>query len=273
MWIASPFIGDPISLRRLLGNRWLTQSSVMVRLLSDLSNQACKDPRSIRIFSDVGQVRSLDGMHAKIYILDDEVLVTSANLTRTAFSARHEIGQWLSGDAAAKATSLFQTWWDDLSSPLLPDWFSQSRSGSPSEDEPFGTGLSKKWRLGQDPGNPIEQSHVPGDFQDYRSFWSSYKELAEAYGTLQRVWPTAPLFLETDCFLNYLFHEAPGRPSQQYQKQAPQKLTAKERQRLLQQWAAEFKRWPHAPRQEAERVGSMKAIQAILTRERLTRLD
>src|SRR4051794_39146965 len=100
IWITSPFIGDPSSVRRILGNRWLTKSSMTVRLLTDLSNQSCKDPRSIRHFSNVGQVRSLEGMHAKIYIIDDDVLVTSANLTSTAFSARYEIGQWLSEEAA-----------------------------------------------------------------------------------------------------------------------------------------------------------------------------
>jgi PLD-like domain len=256
-----------------MGNRWLTKSSMTVRMLTDLSNQSCKDPRSIRLFSDVGQVRSLEGMHAKIYVIDDDVLVTSANLTDTAFSARYEIGQWLSEEAAETTIRLFLHWWDNLSSPLLPKWFNQSRSKRAPEDEPYGTGLPKKWRLGKDPGNPLAQTHVPGDYGDYRSFWSSYKELATAYGALQRVWPNAPLFLEVDCFLNYLFHEAPGTPSQPYKDLAPQNLNAKERHTLLRLWATKFKNWPLAIKQEAKRVNSMKVIQSILTKQRLSHLD
>lgn len=203
VWIASPFIGDPSSLRRILGNRWLTNSSLTVRLLTDLSNDSCKDPKSIRTFSDVGQVRSLEGMHAKIYIIDEAVLVTSANLTRTAFSARYEIGQWLSEEEARTTIRLFIAWWEDLSSPLQPEWFHQSNAKRFPGDEPFGAGLTKKWKLGDDPGNPLEEAHIPGDYEDYRSFWSSYKELAAAYGEIQRVWHKAPLYLEVDCFLNY----------------------------------------------------------------------
>jgi len=49
-----------------------------------------------------------------------------------------------------------------------------------------------------------------GDFASYQRFLKHYNEFAAAYAAVQRLRKDLPLFLETDGFLNYLFHEAPG---------------------------------------------------------------
>jgi hypothetical protein len=79
--------------------------------------------------------------------------------------------------------------------------------------------------------------------------------------------------LEVDCFLNYLFNEAPGRPSNPYKDIAPQHLTADQRKSLLEKWARAFRDWPRVKEQEIERVRSMNIIQSILTKKRLDNLD
>jgi phosphatidylserine/phosphatidylglycerophosphate/cardiolipin synthase-like enzyme len=96
LWICSPFVGGWTgNVRRILGTNW--QRNVGdVRLLTDIDAKGFK-LSTMRQFFRRGTVRTLLGLHAKVYVVDDVALVTSANLTGTAFSKRHEAGVLLSG--------------------------------------------------------------------------------------------------------------------------------------------------------------------------------
>ena len=63
-------------------------------------------------FAEKGSIRTLPGIHAKLYIIDDQVQLTSANLTFAAFARRHEAGAVLTGGAAQSAIKLFESWWN-----------------------------------------------------------------------------------------------------------------------------------------------------------------
>ena len=56
------------------------------------------------------EIRSLDSLHAKIYIIDDWCLVTSANLTGTAFLCRYEMG--IASNKILEVEKTFQRWWN-----------------------------------------------------------------------------------------------------------------------------------------------------------------
>lgn len=94
LWIASPYIGAWKSVRRILGKSWWDKE-VDVKLLSD--EEANPNGDTLRRFAQRGLIYHLRGLHAKIYIIDNKVLLTSANLTRTAFSCRYESGIFLAG--------------------------------------------------------------------------------------------------------------------------------------------------------------------------------
>lgn len=111
-WIAVPYIGNPSVVKRILGKEWFDNPSVNVKLLTDIFDLTCLDTDTIKIFYDRGQVKTLLGLHAKIYIVDDACLVTSANLTKTAFSKRHEIGMLYSSVEAKQTIRIFDEWWN-----------------------------------------------------------------------------------------------------------------------------------------------------------------
>jgi hypothetical protein len=117
LWIASPFVGGWSATKCLLDTRWQHESVVGVRLLTDIENKGWLDPATIRAIAGRGDVKHIHGLHAKIFIVDDCALVTSANLTRTAFERRTEIGVFLSGAESAQVIGIFERWWNDAEDP------------------------------------------------------------------------------------------------------------------------------------------------------------
>jgi phosphatidylserine/phosphatidylglycerophosphate/cardiolipin synthase-like enzyme len=96
LWVASPYIGSWKAVRKILGSVW---QKVDVRLLTDKDSGILAQD-TIEQFAAHRPVRSLEGLHAKLYIVDDSVLLTSANLTEAAFTRRYEVGLVLKGQQA-----------------------------------------------------------------------------------------------------------------------------------------------------------------------------
>jgi len=79
-WVAAPFVGPwGPGLRRILGINWRTQARD-VRLLTDV-DAGHASRKTVGLFAAHGAVRSLQGLHAKLYIADDRVILASANLS------------------------------------------------------------------------------------------------------------------------------------------------------------------------------------------------
>ena len=79
LWIASPYIGTLKDVQRIIGGKWQLPS-VDCRVLTDADSGFIRKDTFDDFISNQIQIRSLDSLHAKIYIVDDWCLVTSANL-------------------------------------------------------------------------------------------------------------------------------------------------------------------------------------------------
>jgi phosphatidylserine/phosphatidylglycerophosphate/cardiolipin synthase-like enzyme len=150
LWIAVPYIGGINSVRRIIGNSWIGNSSLSIRLLADISEFNNLNSETIKHFYQFGTVKHLVGLHAKIYIIDSSCLVTSANLTETAFAKRHEIGVFLDEENSAKIIAVFTSWWnnaEEVSSITIKKYANKK---SKSSEEVSGSALKTLWDLPTD---------------------------------------------------------------------------------------------------------------------------
>lgn len=109
--IASPFVGDADNVEIIIGNKW-KEEGIDCRILTDAEAGFIKEDVCKRFLENNVQIRSLLSLHAKIYIVDDWGLITSANLTRTAFERRYEIGVECEGQELLDTVELFEKWWE-----------------------------------------------------------------------------------------------------------------------------------------------------------------
>ncbi len=208
LWIASPYIGSWKAVRRIIGLAW---EQVDVKLLTD-EKSGCLARDTVERFAAHRPVRSLAGLHAKLYIVDDSALLTSANLTEYAFTRRHEVGLLLKGEQAAGLIATYEYLWK-LGHDVDIDQINFSKPIKGVVDEGHAGSLPKLFTLPPFAGVRVKAA---GDFADYQYFLEQYGLFAEAYiscGGRDR--PEQPLYLETDKFLNFLFHHE-GEPSKEY---------------------------------------------------------
>lgn len=120
IWIVSPFVGDAKDVDCLLGSNWKNKNVDRKLIFDAISGSMSQS--TLLSFIDTGvQIKSLHSVHAKIYIVDDWGLLTSANLTGTAFSKRYEIGKEIdSNEEIGELIDSFNKWWD-LSEPINSD--------------------------------------------------------------------------------------------------------------------------------------------------------
>ena len=146
LWIASPYVGAWKDVIKILGATW---EKLDVPLLVDKeSGFLSRD--TMEKFAAHRPIRSLSGLHAKIYVIDDTVLSTSANLTGCAFRKRHEVGFLVDGPAGQPFISLYENFWDKVSKSLFEDIPAPKR-GFGATDEPHGTDLPDLWALPRAP--------------------------------------------------------------------------------------------------------------------------
>jgi len=144
LWIAVPYIGNVEAVKRILGEEWVTNKNISVRLLTDINEQNNFNSETLKLFHGIGAIRSLVGLHAKVYIIDNKCLITSANLTSTAFTKRHEVGFVLSEEDTAQSITYFEFLWkisiDVIEKDLKP-------INNNSSEEQGGMSLSVLWEL------------------------------------------------------------------------------------------------------------------------------
>lgn len=274
VWIASPYIGRWPAVSALLGANWWLSRTVLLRVITDIADPKNVNQGTLARLFDRGSVSSLKGVHAKIYIVDDRALVTSANLTETAFTKRREIGVLLEASESKDVIAIFDTWWREFASEVDPKtaerWQRNSAFGPEAEAE----GLRTLWALPQRPADNLFDltDTTARTFASYRKFLQHYQELAQEYEAIHRLWPTAPLFIEIDTFLNYLFHEAEGRPSfAMHESREPRKLSKAERLKELALWVPRFAVWlPTAD--ETFRVQNARVVQSLLEKDHIESL-
>lgn len=236
LWIASPYVGAWNDVRKILGSAW---GKVDVRLIVDIDG-GFLSLDTIQKFEAHRPVRSLPGLHAKLYIVDDSVLLTSANLTGTAFRKRHEAGIILDGPTAAKFVDLYEDLWrksTEISAKDIPARKGPRGTG----DEPNGLHLPELWTL---PKSPEPESKAPGAFLDYPYFLEKYRLLVDLYLSCgKRDFPRIPKYFEVDALLDFLFRHDPSTSSKPYKDKPARTLTDTERKRDMAAARARFRKW------------------------------
>ena len=218
-------------------------NNVDVRLITNDMNINSTAYKTVGHFQRRGSVKSLRALHAKIYIFDNHAIVTSANLTGVAFFRRYEAGVLLSDSDTKSVSDLYCDWWNNKAVDFPADFkprVSRVRAKEVSK-ETSGTNLPILWEEPDDPGDPY--AGRVSEFCDYSRFLRCYKEFAETYSRMQRLWPKSPQYFETDAFLNYLFHEARRKPSNKYRRQKPRQLDRIARENEIIKYAAMFRNW------------------------------
>ena len=71
LWIAVPYIGGKSAVEKILGDSHILNKSIDVRLLTDIAEYNNFNAETIKAFLRRGKIKSLAGLHAKIYIIDD----------------------------------------------------------------------------------------------------------------------------------------------------------------------------------------------------------
>ena len=264
LWISSPFIGGwPRSVRRIMGTKW--QSKVGdIRLLTDVEAGAYR-LNTMQQFLRRGRVKSLLGLHGKIYIADDVVLLTSANLTGTAFSKRYESGIFLAGQPARDAVALFKSWWRQGKSVHEEHLKDKRRTKNGDPGDPDGNVLVQRTPLPPD----AKDASLPSDtFGDYDTFLECFQNLASIYKKSPRAWLKSELYFELDGFLNFLYWHAPGRPSRKYSRKRPETLSDAQRRAKIAKYATAFRHACTGDSQSADsstwRTDSSRSVRRLL---------
>lgn len=276
LWIAVPFIGSDKTVTSVLGANWFENPKISVRLLTDASDFNNFNNSALQLFIQRGEIRDLLGLHAKIYLLDNECYVTSANLTNTAFSKRYEIGFHVTGAQVKDVEKIFMAWWKK-SKPIKnikTVEILNKKSDTISKDEKFGMALPNLWQLPSSIN--ISKGIVKKKFLDYPLVMQEYQRFSEQYKSIQRIWKKHPLYLEIDTFLNYLYHEAPRRPSHNYKAKHSRKLSETEQKRAIRKYAKQFAAYLKTddnPNHIAGQVRFHNIIKRILVKKRIKNLS
>lgn len=237
IWIAVPFIGNNEQVAKIMGTSWRFNPELDVKILTDIRNSAYICKETYELFKLKAEIKSLAGLHAKIYILDDTVFITSANLTGAAFTKRYEIGVQL--DDNKETIDTFNKWWT-IAKPINANWSPQnsgiSRTDNESEESDV-ENLINKWKL---PNLNTKNS----DFNEYLLSLDYYKEFATIYETYGgRLNPRITLFQEIDSFFNFLFHDHEKKPSNKYLKQKARKLNESQRIQQFKKYYIDYTQW------------------------------
>ena len=245
IWIASPYIGDIGSIQQIVGNKWLNKSNLSVRLLTDIEESMQLSYDTLEAFYKAGKVKSLRGLHAKIYIFDEKVVVTSANLTKTAFTKRYEMGVLIEGDEAKDAINKYEDWWEKSESITLDKLLELKNNNAGLATDGSGNckdNLRSLWKLPASP-KPANNKSGLGGLKDFEYFMACYEDLAKIYQSSieNRLAPKMPLYLEVDGLLDYLFHED-EKPSL-IGITAPRNLSNQEKITEIKKYAQKYQKW------------------------------
>ena len=250
IWIASPYIGTFKDVQKIIGGNWM-RSHIDFRVLTDVESGFIRhDTYTGFIASPNTKIRSLFNFHAKIYLIDDWCLLTSANLTGMAFSARHEVGQVVSG--IEQVVKLFDQWWKKAQAvSSVPK--SLPKSLADRED------LPKPKRLYKLP------QYTSGASDQFLKKCDQFKEFASLYESVtgrnqQMVDDGFTLYEEVDYFFNFLYHNHPDKPSKEYTKEV-RSLTSREVKQEIRRY---FKIMSYESEKEQWRLNRRNRIRELL---------
>ena len=144
LWIVCPFIKKRVATRLLAGGE-AKHIRVITRFNLNDFGEGVSDTGALRLLLDHGaQIRGIRGLHAKLYRIGRQVIVTSANLTEKALARNHEFG-FLATDneIARQCIEYFENLWqragDDLTKVRLKEWEEKIADALAFRHRPTGT--------------------------------------------------------------------------------------------------------------------------------------
>lgn len=249
-------------MKKILGAAW---EKLDVRLLVD-KDSGFLSRDTLEKFEAHRPIHSLRGLHAKIYVIDKVVLITSANLTGCAFKKRHEVGFFLGGATGEHFITLYEDFWTQSVEISVEDVPVPKRQ-SGTADEPHGTDLPDLWKL-PSPANAEDKSS--GAFSDYQHFLETYGRFVQDYLSCgKRDAPTIPIYFETDAFLDFLFNWD-DQPSQPFKIEPPRNLSNKDR---IHEITAARDRFRKEVEDKAYHMGNSRTIRRLLKKTHVMSLS
>jgi len=117
-WVASPYLG--LRAHQVFSHKIVDAPPKDVRFIFGLDERAVGEgavnPHEIEYFQklfDNRNIRTNSALHAKLYIFDKKALVTSANLSQTAFQRNIEVGALVEGEQVEKIKRFYVKLWND----------------------------------------------------------------------------------------------------------------------------------------------------------------
>lgn len=262
IWIASPYIGHLKDIRKIIGGRWMLPS-VDCRILTDAEAGFIRKDTFDEFTNYQVEIRSLYSLHAKIYIVDDWCLVTSANLTDSAFFCRFEMGVAL--DDVKDVEARFLNWWgkgDPVSQP-------PKKANRILVDYQDGKQFPRKYKA---------SAYKSGAQDKYDAACEKYNDFAQLYKKLtgrnpKMVKAGFTLLQEVDYFFNYLYHDHPQIPSNG--QTIPRSLSAIQRDKDILRYFKDMCLWYDNNPQEwrLDRTTKIRYLLAPNHIDRLTWVD
>lgn len=243
LWIAVPYLGTYEVVQQILGSSWLTNHKISFKLLTDLNELNSISASSIMSLKKRGVVRSLVGLHAKIYIIDDTCIIGSANLTRTSFTKRYEAAVLLSPRESTNALELFKSLWGKGGRINDTDLQIQDNAKGKNEDEGKNKGLNVLTQLHKT--NFVRKERLSKKYLSYSSLIEQFKDFTSKYQTTvgKRLWSNVPIYYEIDSFLDYLFAHANKKPSHPYKYLKGRRLNNQQQKAALSKYIKQFREY------------------------------
>lgn len=232
-YVISPFIGSYSFLSTLFHLENIKKWNNDLRLITDISNLSKINYKTILFFAENGEVRTLDNLHAKLYIIGKDKIITSANFTRKAFMGNWELAV-TSRDTVYD--NIFEQMWQYSEKVTINELKEKIElcDKNTANKNPDSEAYEDIWKL-QLPPELIKESN-------YQTFLEAFNEIERLYEPYKR-WANQPLKYEIDSFLNYLFHHE-DKPSAIYKDASSyREISAEERINEIKYWAKRYHEW------------------------------
>lgn len=270
IWICSPFIGGEKDILRIIGGSW-RRSDIDFKVITDIETGFIRQDTFDEFNSNHPRsIKSLKGLHAKVYIVDDWCLVSSANLTGTAFSKRYEIGT--DDVSVIDVESFYNALWDNKKSEVIESW----RKGKKQSQIEFEDGPVSYDRLTNLPAYSAETDKM--DKTDkYLARCSRYIDFANIYSEVTgRCQDMASdgftLLQEVDYLFNYLEHVCEACVSKDLNEVKPRKKSSQ--RALIKKYFKEISLYYKQDRENARRrVESADLVKELTAPSRIMALS
>ncbi len=259
IWVASPFIGGLKDIQKIIGGKWMLPS-VDCKILTDIDAGFIRNDAFEEFKKYQAEIRTLFSLHSKIYIVDDWCLVTSANLTGTAFLCRYEMGVTLNEIKDVETT--FLKWWD-IAQPVyvLP-----KKKNKAMLDYQDGKQFPRKFKAPAYSSG--QQDKYDAACEKYVDFANRYKSLTGRNPKMEKDGYT--LLQEVDYLFNYLYRDHPNTPSRGIN--TPRALTSARMDKEILRYFHDMCSWYDEDPQEW-RLERTKTIQTLLAPDKIDHLS